>query len=154
MAKGEVIILEDNFDAVRKAITGEMLQDAAMAGGNVIEGHAKVNAGSGRPGLIMRMGTLVNAIKTSKGKKLKTFAEAHVGPGNLVYARIHELGGIIKPVTAKMLSWVSDTGERIFANAVHIPARPYLRPAVDENEKDIVKAVETEIWRNLDKATS
>ena len=72
----------------------------------------------------------------------------------MVYARIQELGGIIKPVTAKMLSWVSDTGERIFANAVHIPARPYLRPALDENEKDVVKAVETEIWRNLDKATS
>lgn len=153
MSKGKVIVLEDNFDAVRDAITGEMLMDAAEAGGNVIEGHAKVNAGSGRPGLRMIIGTLVNAIKTTRGKLTKTRAEVHVGPGNLIYARIHEFGGIIKPVKAKMLSWVNKEGQRVFANAVHIPARPYMRPAVDENKKDIVKAVETEIWRNLDKAT-
>ena len=153
MPAGNVIVLEDNFDAVRNAITGEMLMDAAMAGGNVVEAHAKINAGSGRPGLNIQSGALVNSIKTSKGKRGKTNAWAHIGT-NIIYARIHEIGGIIKPVAAKMLSWVNDAGERIFAGAVHIPARPYLRPALDENEPKVVKAVETELWRNLDKATS
>jgi len=152
MPKGKVIVLEDNFDAVRNAVTGAMLMDAAEAGGFVIEGRAKINAGSGRPGLNIKTGALVNSIKVNKGKKTKTRADVNVGT-NMIYARIHELGGIIKPVAAKMLSWVSDTGERIFANLVHIPARPYLRPAMDEHEPEIVKAVETEIWRNLDKAT-
>jgi len=87
----------------------------------------------------MRTGALVNSIMTSRGKKSKTYADAEVGT-NIVYARIHELGGIIKN------AW----GRGVI---VHMPARPYLRPAMDENEKDIVGAVEAEIWRNLDKAT-
>ena len=93
---GKVIVLEDNFNAVRNAVTGEMLMDAAMAGGNVVEGHAKIKAGSGRPGLIMRTGHLVNSIKATRGKLSKTLAWSYIGPGDVVYARIHELGGIIK----------------------------------------------------------
>ena len=136
---GKVIVLEDNFDAVRNAVTGEMLMNAAEAGGFVVEGHAKIKAGSGRPGLIMRTGALVNSIIVDKIKKSKTFAQVGIGT-NLVYARIHELGGIIKNAFGRGI-------------IVHMPARPYLRPAMDENEKDIVGAVEAEIWRNLDKAT-
>ena len=137
---GKVIVLEDNFDAVRHAVTGEMLMDAAEAGGFVVEGHAKVNAGSGRPGLNIKTGALVNSIKVDKGKKSKTHADVNIGT-NIIYARIHELGGIIKRAF----------GREGFI--VHMPARPYLRPAMDENEPDIIKAVEAEIWRNLDKAT-
>ena len=136
----DVIVLEDNFDAVRDAVTGAMLMDAAKAGGNVVEGHAKINAGCGRPGLIMRLGTLVNSIITVAGKKFRTRAWAHIGT-NIIYARIHELGGIIKGAFG-----IKDM-------IVHMPARPYLRPAMDEHEDDIKGAVETEIWRNLDKAT-
>ncbi len=116
---GKVIVLEDNFDAVRNAVTGEMLLDAAKAGGHVVEVHAKINAGSGRPGLIMRIGTLVNSIIVDAIKKTKTLAEVGIGT-NIIYARIHELGGIIKN------AW----GRGII---VHMPARPYLRPAMDEN---------------------
>jgi len=136
---GKVIVLEDNFDAVRNAVTGEMLMDAAEAGGFVVEGHAKIKAGSGRPGLIMRTGALVNSIIVDKIKKSKTFAQVGIGT-NLVYARIHELGGIIKNAFGRGI-------------IVHMPARPYLRPVMDENEPDIRKAVETELWRNLNKAT-
>lgn len=140
MSEGKVIVLEDNFDAVRHAVTDNMLMDAAMAGGFVVEGHAKINAGSGRPGLIMRTGALVNSLITEKGKKSKTRAESNIGT-NIIYARIHELGGIIKGAFG------------IAGMIVHMPARPYLRPAMDENESDIRGAVEAEIWRNLDKAT-
>ena len=136
---GKVIVLSDNIQAVRNAVTGEMLMDAAEAGGFVVEGHAKIKAGSGRPGLIMRTGALVNSIIVDKIKKSKTFAQVGIGT-NLVYARIHELGGIIKNAFGRGI-------------IVHMPARPYLRPAMDENEPDIRKAVETELWRNLNKAT-
>lgn len=47
---------------------------------------------------------------------------------NLVYARIHQLGGVIKPKPSNpkgLLSWV-DGGARWFARSVTIPARPYL----------------------------
>jgi len=136
----KTIVLEDNFDAVRNAVTGALLMDAALAGGHVVEGHAKVNAGSGRPGLEIQTGTLVNSINVSEGKKTKTSAEAHIGT-NVVYARIHELGGIIKGAFG------------IPGSIVHMPARPYLRPALDENENDVITAVKTEIKRNLDKAS-
>lgn len=150
---GKTIVLSDHFNDVRQAMTGEKLMGAAKAGGHVIEGHAKVNAGSGRPGLNRRTGHLVGSISVSEGNISTYRAEVDVGT-NVIYARIHELGGIIRPVTARMLSWINDAGERVFANLVHIPARPYLRPAMDENEKDIVGAVEAELWRSLDRATS
>jgi len=147
-----VIVLEDNFAAVRGAITGPMLMEAAKAGGHVIEGAAKINASSGRPGLEIGVGALVNSITVEPASSTNTRAEVDVGP-SVLYARIHEFGGVIVPVHAPMLSWISDAGERIFAHAVHIPARPYMRPAVDENEDAIAGAVATEVRRSLDAVT-
>jgi len=151
----KTIVLEDNFDAVRNAVTGDQLMQIAKAGGHVVEGHAKINAGSGRPGLRIGRGTLVNSINVSEGKKTKTFADVDIGPSDIEYARIHELGGTISAVSAKALHWIdAATGEHRVAKSVYIPARPYLRPAMDENEPDILKAVETELWQHFDKATS
>jgi len=137
----KTIVLEDNFDAVRNAVTGDQLMEIAEAGGHVVEAHAKINAGSGRPGLRMITGHLVNAISVIKGKKTKTYADVGIGPMDVVYARIHELGGIIKGAFG-----IADM-------IVHMPARPYLRPAMDENEEEIKAAVHTELWRHLNKAT-
>lgn len=154
MAKPTVVVLKDNFGAARAAITGSMLMESAKAGGHVIEAAAKVNAGSGRPGLEIRTGALVNSINVSEAKSMMTYAEVDVGP-TVLYARIHEYGGIIVPVHAPMLSWIDEkTGERFFAKAVHIPARPYMRPAVDENEEAVANAVGLELRRNLEAATS
>ena len=47
------------------------------------------------------------------------------------YALIMELGGVIKPVTAKALAIPLEGGGMAFAKSVTIPARPYLRPASD-----------------------
>jgi phage gpG-like protein len=47
-------------------------------------------------------------------------------------AFVHEFGAVIKPVRARFLHFYID-GQEIFAKQVVIPARPYLRPAVDEN---------------------
>jgi phage gpG-like protein len=69
----------------------------------------------------------------------------------VVYGRIHELGGIIKPVVAKMLHFVID-GVDVFAKAVHIPARPYLRPAVDGHEDEIKEAMFVTLKRKIDEA--
>ena len=152
MSKNTVIVLEDRFDAVRGSITGDMLMSSAKAGGSVIEGHAKVNATRGRPGLEMgETGNLSGSISTTEHKKSKHRAEVNVGPGDVVYAAIHEYGGFIFPNTAPMFD--KDSGEWIYAKMVEIPARPYMRPAIDENEDAIVGVVETDVWRNLDEAT-
>lgn len=153
MSRNEVIVLKDRFDAVRGSVTGDMLMSAAKAGGFVIEGHAKVNASRGRPGLNIQTGNLVNSINTTEHKKAKHRAEVNVGPSNVVYAAIHEFGGTIVPDTKPVLAWFDEkTGDWHHAMAVHIPARPYLRPAIDENEDSIVSAVEANVWDGLDKA--
>ena len=53
------------------------------------------------------------------------------GSRDVLYALIHELGGIIKPKKAKALAIPQDDGSVRFVKSVEIPARPYLRPAAD-----------------------
>jgi len=54
------------------------------------------------------------------------------GSKDVVYALIHELGGVVKPVRAKALRFQVD-GQWVIAQSVTIPARPYLRPSADMN---------------------
>lgn len=155
MAKTEatVVVLKDNFAKVLGVVTGPMLVGAAMAGGHVIEAHAKINASRGRPGLEMETGALVNSIAVSLASSSATRAEVDTGP-SVVYGRIHEVGGIIVPLHASRLAWFDkDTGEFHSALAVHIPARPYMRPAVDENKDSMLSAIATEVNRALGVAT-
>lgn len=69
--------------------------------------------------------------------------------GNVPYAAIHEFGGrtsahVIRPRRAKALRWYDGEGNPVFARYVNhpgsvIPARPYLRPAI-EHEKENIRA--------------
>ncbi len=55
------------------------------------------------------------------------------GVRDVRYALIHELGGVIKPRTAKALAIPQDDGGVRLVKSVTIPARPYLRPSADAN---------------------
>lgn len=55
------------------------------------------------------------------------------GSQDVRYALIHELGGVIVPVRAKALKFRLPDGSFRIVKSVTIPARPYLRPAADEN---------------------
>ena len=132
-----VVVLKDNFRAVRNSITGPILLSAAAAGGHVIEGAAKINVSDQPGGLHVRSGALRASIHVSESKQTETYAEVAVGP-TVVYARIHEYGGVITTANA----------------IIHIPARPYMRPAVDENEARIDLAVNTRIKNSIDRAVS
>jgi len=151
MSKSKVIVLKDNFAAVRKQITGEGLKKAALAGGFVIEGNAKINVEKTFSSKATGGAGLGGSIQTVVSKSNDKIAEVDVGP-TVIYGRIHELGGIILPVHAKMLSWV-DNGKRIFAKRVQIPARPYLRPAVDEHENEIGQAVGHQLRKQIEDVT-
>jgi len=153
MTSGDVVILKNNVDAIRKAVTGEHLKKAVQAGGHVLEGYAKINVEKTFSGKSTGAAGLGGTIQVVVSKSTATQAEVDVGP-TVIYGRIQELGGIIKPVVAKMLSWVADSGERIFANLVQIPARPYLRPAFDEHKDDIVTAMEFQLRQAIEKAAS
>ncbi|MBB4955565.1 phage virion morphogenesis protein [Agrobacterium vitis] len=56
----------------------------------------------------------------------------HVSVGtNVIYAAIHQLGGTIEPKAASHL-FFKIGGERIVANSVTLPARPYLGISSDD----------------------
>lgn len=129
-------------DFGRIKLTADEMGKAALAGGHVIEANAKINANNVFSSNATN--TLAGSIQTVLKNASANHAETSTGP-SVVYGRIQELGGTIKPVHAKMLHWISDTGEHIFANVVHLPPRPYLRPAVDEHKDDIGKAVAAQI---------
>ena len=75
-------------------------------------------------------------------------AACYVGPNDaqLPYTRIHEYGGDIYPVNAKWLSWVGTDGKRHFSKHVYIPARPYIRPAFDEHEDEILEIMKGDLY--------
>jgi len=148
MPSPKVIVKFNYTPKVIKAITGETLAKALMAGGQVIEAQAKINVEKTFSSKSTGGAGLGGSIHTELVESSETSAKVHVGP-SVIYGRIQELGGVIKPVFAKMLSWVNDAGERVFANVVHIPARPYLRPAVDNNLDKIKDAIGYQIEKSI-----
>jgi HK97 gp10 family phage protein len=62
------------------------------------------------------------------------------GVWGVVYAKIHEFGGVIKARTAPFLSFMVD-GKWIHTKSVVMPARPFFRPAVDEHLAEINQAI-------------
>ena len=140
----------DALGKLSKEVRGDALKKAALSGAYIIEANAKMNASGGRPGLNIDTGNLVASINTKVIAASSDTATAEVGTG-VEYARVHEYGGVVKPLHAKMLHFTVD-GQDVFAKSVTIPARPYMRPAVDDNEADIIKAIETSIANTIEKA--
>lgn len=104
---------------------------ALMAGGLPIQNAAKGKA----PKLT---GTLSRSIHMEADPSGGGLASIKIGT-DVIYAAIHEFGGVITPVQAKLLHFVIN-GEDIFAKQVHMPARPYLRPALDEQKAAAIQA--------------
>ena len=149
MADREGIInlsgFKDRIKMLTKDSRGEMLRQAAEAGALFVEGQARINAA--RTFTIHPMGNLMNNITHSVEVEGNT-AKAEIGP-QAVYGRIHELGGVIRPTRAKMLHWIGTDGKHHFAKAVHMPARPYLRPAIADHEDEIKHAIEITVANYL-----
>jgi phage gpG-like protein len=93
------------------------------------EGEAKKSFG--RPGnLKSRSGHLRRSIKSTT-KETSTGAEGILS-NNVIYAAIHEYGGMAgKGLRSK------------------IPARPFLRPAIEDNTIKISRIIKTEIMKEV-----
>jgi phage virion morphogenesis protein len=84
--------------------------------------------------ILFQSGALSRSIDYAAGED-----SVQVGSG-LVYARIHQDGGTIRPKNAKAL--VFQMGNQlVFARSVDIPARPYLGLSAD-NQNEVVEAAE------------
>lgn len=98
--------------------------------------------------ILLNSGALADGIQ-----HMATPFEVHVGSA-LVYARIHQFGGTIKPKDKKALSFSVPGGlrkampggsEKVFLKSVTIPARPYLGLSADniaEAEEVIAEFIE------------
>ena len=129
MSKGvKVIKLDDRFKEVIAAASGDNIMKSLKAGGEVVRNHAKLNIQAQE---LVDTSNLLNSISVQEGSGGKSDATVEIGT-NVEYAAIHEFGGAIHQTNA----W----GKGI-EQTIHIPARPYLRPALDENENDIKAAV-------------
>lgn len=96
------------------------------------------NAGSS---ILLADGTLARSIDYAvQGES------AVVGSG-LIYSRIHQLGGTIKPKSKKNLAFQLG-GKLILAMKVVMPARPYLGISAD-NASEILEAVADFVRRKL-----
>jgi len=127
----------DKFTArmarMSKAVASAKIMDSLEAGGYVIMAHAQDNI---RTKLNKHpTGFLANSVKLRREGK-----SVLVGPFGVVYAKIHEFGGVIKSRPGKGLRFQIN-GEWIIRQSVTIPARPYMRPAVNENMSAINAAI-------------
>jgi HK97 gp10 family phage protein len=118
------------MSAVARSAT---IMDALEAGASIIQAYAQDNA---RNKLNKHpTGNLTNSIGIKREGKYVL-----AGVFGVIYAKIHEFGGVIRPVKAKALKFQID-GKWIVTKKVTIPARPYLRPAIDEHFEEVKQAV-------------
>jgi len=128
---------------------GRSIADAAvLAAAEVIRDGAVDNLTA--QGLRMS-GTLARSIhvEPTAGQS----AGATVGT-NLEYAAIHEYGGIIEPKNVTFLHFTIDGQEVFTKGPVEIPARPYMRPAVDERKREAAQVAGVVAGRLIRRAVS
>lgn len=122
---------------------------------SVILVHDRVSS-SGR--VPYKTGTLGRSIVMTFPPAPARFMEGQVGT-NVPYAAIHEYGGKTRPHTivpksASVLHFFVGGREVFTRKVMHpgsvIPARPYLRPALEESQGEIEAVFEEEIAKVLD----
>ena len=148
-----VIKLEDHFKDVIAAASGDTLAKAVMAGGHVVEAYAKINVNETFSSHATGGAGLAGSIQTVLAKSDENSAEADVGP-TVIYGRIHELGGMIKPIHGEWLTFQTYDGAWHKVKVVSMPARPYLRPALDEHQQEILDAIGYQLEIGINKATT
>lgn len=131
--------IEAFMQALRKMdanVRGRGVKNAVEAGGRIVEAYAKVNVVNT---FKHQTGNLANSIRVEVTASPDR-AVARIGP-TAIYGRIQELGGTVKPLIKKKLYFMGEDGRLRTAMSVTLPARPYLKPAVEEHEDEILKAV-------------
>lgn len=83
-------------------------------------------------------GRLINSI-AYRVDTIQDGGQVTVGSEGVIYARIHEFGGIIRPNNPTgYLRFQTKNGSWVTTKQVQIPARPYMRPSLQERTPDIL----------------
>ncbi|MGB9825047.1 MAG: phage virion morphogenesis protein [Desulfofundulus sp.] len=121
--------------AVAKAQSTKTWQRAGKRRRESIEEQYKANYVAGSKILQSRNADLKKSV--DKGRVTDTYVE--IG-SSLPYARIHQLGGVVRPKRGRFLLVPLGNGRFLRLREAHIPARPYL-VVQDEDKRAIIKAV-------------
>jgi len=120
-------------DAAVPALAKGMRQAMIMAEGTARGEYLSGRALKRRTGRLR--GSITHDVRISGDK-----VTGRIG-SRVIYARIHELGGEIVPRQAKALRFhIPGVGWRT-AKRVRIPARPFLRPSIEDNLDDITRVL-------------
>jgi phage gpG-like protein len=123
----------EDLRAMGKAVSGDNVLRALRAGEEQAIGYTKINI---RDKGLIKIGNLLNSVQEDRVQVSKpTKAYVLYGP-HVIYAAIHEFGGIIRATTSEGLVFKIE-GQWIRKQAVKIPARPYTRPVLDEHSAEI-----------------
>ena len=148
----QVTGVKELIEKLGKATAQETIEPALFRGAAHLADWSVRNRLSGRisqfVGLNRQSGRLANSITVSRSidRNALTF---FIGT-NVKYARIHEFGGIIRAKNAPYLAF--KIGEKfIRKKQVVIPARPFLSPAINTDNANIIT---NHIQKTIDKALS
>jgi len=129
----------DRFKTRLKALgkaAAEVMGKAALAGAELAEGYIKDNI---RDQKLIDTSNMVNNVRAKLDSTEGQMAEASVGPRGVKY----------KAKNKPFLVFQTKDGAWHSVKAVHIPARPYMRPAFDEHRDDINTVMARVIDRKL-----
>jgi phage gpG-like protein len=121
------------------AAAGEALGKSAAAGALVLVGEAKIKIEENF--VIHPTGPLKASVRVGRVWSSGNSATAEWGSYGIVYARIHEYGGVIYATNGPYLTFKTEDGAWHMVPFVTMPARPYMRPTIDEHGKDARQAV-------------
>ena len=122
----------------RGRLSGAGMQAALVAGAAPVMNAAKANA----PYLTGTLRRSIHILAQSP-------REVAVGT-NLIYARITEYGGTVAPVNAQYLRFETLGGDVVFTRGpVHLPARPFMRPAFESERGAALREVAAAIRDQL-----
>jgi phage virion morphogenesis protein len=123
----------DMFDEIGMALvvsTQRRFEDEKEPGGNPWPKSIRALATGGK--------TLTDTARLS-GSMTHEASDSGVAVGtNVIYAAIHQFGGVIKPVNAPKLAF-RVLGELKFVDQVTIPARPFL--GIDDDDETEILAI-------------
>ena len=137
--------ISKTFDFLNKKIYSGALAGLEKAM-KYAEGETKASFGTpGKPGV--RTGHLRRSIQSGVIDKIGSKIEGAIW-SNLIYARIQELGGVVLPKKKPYMRFQID-GRWITSYGYRVPARPYLKPAVDNNIDKIKDIIIDSVINNI-----